>query len=129
MSKRRSFKEKCIDSFESEHEKMCARNRAQWLHSWMQICNVTRAEDIDYDNPDVHIQWLLTDPVNLMKLTDKSFGREWFFTLLTPEEQEVYLTPDVDGRSYAELEKGKMDVVMKNQIRKLKKRKNAELHQ
>ena len=53
------------------HEKYVADIRAKWLGRWMEICGVDNPDDIDYDNPYVHLEWLLCDPRVTAKLTGK----------------------------------------------------------
>lgn len=84
------------------HDKEVAMIRAKYLNGWMEICGVTRPEDIDYGNPHVHIQWLLCDPY-WQRAIKNDRGRAEFLSKLTDEEREIYLT-----EGYAELENAKV---------------------
>lgn len=79
-----------------------AQIRAHYLNDWMEICGVTRVEDIDYDNPHVHIQWLLCDPY-WQRAIKKPKGKAEFFEQLTEEERVIYAT-----QGYADLENAKI---------------------
>lgn len=40
---------------------MTAKVRSKWTDRWMQICGVDTPDEIDYDNPYVHLEWILCD--------------------------------------------------------------------
>ncbi len=54
---------------EMNHERYSARTRMQWMERWMEICGTDTPEGIDYDNPYVHLEWLLCDLRVTAKLT------------------------------------------------------------
>ena len=52
-----------------KHDQYTAQTRAHWTERWMEICGVQTPEEIDYDNPYVHLEWLLCDLRVTAKLT------------------------------------------------------------
>ena len=46
---------------DGKHQQYTSQVRAKWLDRWMEICGVDDPEKIDYDNPYVHLEWLLCD--------------------------------------------------------------------
>lgn len=74
---------------------------------WQKYCNVSRPEDIDYNEPHVKIECMLNNPLYRKRL---SYGtREEIETLIysqltTDEEMDLYFVGDGTG-AYCELEK------------------------
>lgn len=54
------------------HEKYTASTRMKWMERWMEICGTDTVEGIDYDNPYVHLEWLLCD----LRVTAKLSGNK-----------------------------------------------------
>lgn len=81
-----------------------AQIRAHYLKDWMEICKVDRPEDIDYQNPHVHIQWLLCDPY-WQRAIKKPKGKAEFLEQLTEEEQVIYATEGYDALENAKITK------------------------
>lgn len=48
-----------------------AKTRLKFQEHWMEVCNVDSPDQIDYDNPIVHLEWFLCEPKMLAKLTAK----------------------------------------------------------
>lgn len=46
-----------------------ASTRAKYYPRWARLCGVEEWTDIDFDNPYVHLEWILCDPRVLIKLT------------------------------------------------------------
>lgn len=56
---------KMLDSWEEN----AAKTRLKYYDHWANLCGVTEWKDIDFDNPYVHLEWILCDPRVLFKLT------------------------------------------------------------
>jgi hypothetical protein len=70
----------------------------------MKVCGVDRPEDIDYSQPNVHLEWFLCD---IRMLTRLQHGqREEVMALMDESQRETYLHGcDLEGRPYTDLEK------------------------
>lgn len=58
-----------VDKMEDQYDTMSANIRIKYFPRWRQICNVERDEDIDFNNPYVHLEWMLCDPRVIGRLT------------------------------------------------------------
>lgn len=70
MTEKRTLKEKMLDKLEESSDENAAKVRYKFGPRWMKLCGVDRWEDIDWDNPYVHLEWFLCDWRMLGKLTD-----------------------------------------------------------
>lgn len=89
---------------DDQKEKIAMQARAKFMPRWMEECGVTDWHDIDYKNPQIHLEWILCDPAVLKDLQNEG-GRDRLFQMLTEEEQDVYLNKtDEKGAHYYDLE-------------------------
>ena len=70
MAEKMSLKERLALKMDEMAEQNAAQVRLKYYDRWMKICGVDRWEDIDFDNPIVHLEWFLCDWRMLGKLTD-----------------------------------------------------------
>ena len=103
------------------------QTRAEKLPLWMwrteQLTGepCTSYEDVAWDDPQIHLEWLLCDPAILFGLT-KPKKRDAFLATLTDEERELYYTKDEDGASYSDLEHQKVRKAVAQAVLKRKKK-------
>jgi len=51
-----------VDLYLDTHfDDLTAKVRGKWTSRWMQICGADSPDEIDYDNPYVHLEWILCD--------------------------------------------------------------------
>ena len=103
----------CVNYFRNKgHElrdQVAFQARAEKLPLWMWRTEQLTGEPcssyecIAWDDPQIHLEWLLCDPANLFALT-KPKKRDAFLATLTEEERKLYYTKDEDGASYSDLE-------------------------
>lgn len=67
-SKRMS--ERLADWMDEKNDSNTAKVRLQAQELWMEMCNVDRPEEINYDDPRIHLEWFLCDQRVLAKLTN-----------------------------------------------------------
>ena len=107
------MKEAFGDWGEDQREKVAMQARLKFMPRWMEECGVDDWHDIDYTNPQIHLEWILCDPGILRELTREG-GRDKLFEMLTEEEKDVYLNKtDEKGAHYYDLE-GKKGMTKKN---------------
>lgn len=70
------LKKKTLDSLDAatverirDQTMLRLRSDPRILARWMGYCGVEKAEDVDYDNPCVFIEWCACDP-SILELTD-----------------------------------------------------------
>lgn len=98
---------------DDQREKIAMQARTKFMPRWMEECGVDDWHDIDYKNPQIHLEWILCDPVILRDLQNEG-GRDRLFQMLTEEEKDVYLNmTDEKGAKYTDLE-GKKGMTKKN---------------
>ena len=114
------------DIDDAKNQEIANRTRAKFMPRWMEECGVTDWHDIDYSNPQIHLEFILCDPTVLKDLQNEG-GRDRLFQMLTDEEKDVYLNKtDEHGAKYTDLE-GKQGFTKANiakaivQYRKVKK--------
>lgn len=79
------------------NDRIAATNRAKFLDRWMGRMEelgrpCTSYEEIDYNDPQIHVEWLLCDPSNIVAFQSKKLCQA-FLDTLTPEERD-YLFSD-----------------------------------
>lgn len=98
-----------VDDFYNEDlapifDALAVAKRKKYMYRWCKICGVKWKRDIDYDNPRVHVEYMLCDIRNQAMLADPQ-SRHIFLELLTDEERDMYLNSvDDDGNRYTDLE-------------------------
>lgn len=107
----------CVDYFRNKgddlRDKVAFQARAEKLSLWMwrteQLTGepCTSYEQVAWDDPQIHLEWLLCDPANLFALT-KPKKRDKFLATLSDAERELYYTVDENGDSYQDLEHQKI---------------------
>jgi len=119
-------KEMFHDIDDAKNQEIANRTRAKFMPRWMEECGVEDWHDIDYKNPQIHLEFILCDPAILKDLQNEG-GRDRLFQMLTEEEKDVYLNKTDDkGAKYTDLE-GESGFTKKNiikavtQYRKVKK--------
>lgn len=119
-------KEMFHDIDDAKNLEIANRTRAKFMPRWMEECGVDDWHDIDYTNPQIHLEFILCDPA-ILKDLQKEGGRDRLFLMLTDEEKDVYLNKTDDkGAKYTDLE-GKQGFTKANivkavtQYRKVKK--------
>lgn len=75
-------------------DKIANANRAKFLDRWMgRMAELGRpcssALDIDYSDPQIHVEWLLCDPSNIVAVQSRRLRRN-FVKTLTPAEREYF---------------------------------------
>lgn len=96
-----------MESLENSFDANTARVRAKYIPHWMRVCGVDRPEDIDYSQPNVHLEWFLCDIRMLTRLQDGR--REEVMALMDESQRETYLHGcDLDGRPYTDIEKSSL---------------------
>lgn len=87
------LKQKTLDSLDAatverirDQTMLRLRSDPRILARWMGYCGVEKAEDVDYDNPCVFIEWCACDP-SILELTDDPDA----FVEATGCDREVFL--------------------------------------
>ena len=57
----KGIKEQTELYLEAHFDEVTAKVRSKWTDRWMRICGVDTPDGIDYDNPYVHLEWILCD--------------------------------------------------------------------
>lgn len=75
-------------------DKIAAINRSKYLDRWMErMAELGRpcrsALDIDYSDPQIHLEWLMCDPSVIVAVQSKRLRRN-FVKTLTPAEREYF---------------------------------------
>ena len=90
------------------HDTVVMKSRVKMAETrWMPYQGITRLEDLDLSDPQISLEWKLTDPAVLKDLLEPG-GRDRLFAILTEEEKDVYLNKtDTNGARYTDLETAK----------------------
>ena len=76
------------NAFENNYESNVAKVRLKYYPHWMRVCGVDCAEDIDWSNPIVSLEWKLCDISTQAKLTSKKKElRDMVLETFTEEER------------------------------------------
>lgn len=93
---------------EEFRQNVSAQVRARYLPRWMAYSEeltgrpCTSMEDIVWDDPQIHLESLLCDPVYCLSLRREDVRRE-FLGQLSEEEVELFFHRDENGDSYSDL--------------------------
>lgn len=79
------------------NDRIAAMTRSKYLDRWMGRMEelgrpCTDPSGIDYTDPQIHVEWLLCDPANIIAFQSRHLCQK-FLDTLTPEERE-YLDSD-----------------------------------
>lgn len=96
--------------------KVSAGVASRFLDRWMEMTRETGkpCEDpsqIDYDDPRIHVERLLCDPANIVRLQSKRM-RGKFLAELTPEERDYLLNSNPE--EYENFQHHKLKTMLKN---------------
>lgn len=65
----KTMKERIVDRMEYMNDNNTAKTRAKCFDLWMEMSGVDTPDRINYDDPRIHLEWLLCDFKILGKLT------------------------------------------------------------
>lgn len=103
------------------------RIRSQQYPRWIEVCGVDDYTEIDYDNPFVKIEWLLSDPAWLHAIKSEK-GREEFKKRLDDPLAWYIFTSYRDeetGQGYWDLTSGVLRHQMRTKYTQMRRKKNA----
>lgn len=86
---------------QEQRDTMTAKARAKYLTRWAIMSGGSVDSPINYDQPQIKLEWELCDVDNL-KLVYKGRNRDEFLGKLPPECRALYFEKDKDGKSYQE---------------------------
>lgn len=112
---------------EEDRQKQTDNTRAEFMAGWMKEAGITDWSEMDFSKyPQIHLEWVLCDPVILRGLQLPN-GREELFKLLTDEEKDIYLNYRWNGgNTYAEDLEGRRGMskrTIAKEVYKIKKTK------
>lgn len=114
-----SFKEKQDDRLDRALDNATQECYKHYYKRWVEICEVSTIDEIDYKNPYVELESKLCDVRNL-KLIRNGVHRDDFLQLLSEDAQRIYLNEcDEDGNKYTDLEHPR---VLKSMVKRIKQR-------
>lgn len=93
---------------DDKRQEAAYRVRLKYASRWMQETEEVTGRhcetiaDVDLSIPQIHIEWLLCDPVYALKLKNKDVAHE-FMLQLNEEERELFWYRDEQGHSYSDL--------------------------
>lgn len=94
-----------------------ANMRQKNLAQWCEYCGVNNPSEIDYENPQVKIEFYLCDPYYSLNL-NKEEVRQEFYTILGPDVTDYYLNhTDDGGNTYRDLENGAIKTAIKSKAK------------
>ena len=64
---------------DAHYDELTAKVRQKWFPRWMQITGASTPEDIDFDNPYVHLEWILCDMRIQSRLMDGNLDSAFKF--------------------------------------------------
>lgn len=93
---------------DDKRQEAAYRVRLKYAERWMKETEEVTGKrcesiaDVDLSIPQIHIEWLLCDPVYTLKLKNKQVAHE-FMQELNEEERELFWYRDEQGHSYSDL--------------------------
>ena len=86
---------------QEQRDDMTAKARAQYMRRWAIMSGGSVDSPINYDDPQIKLEWELCDVDNL-RLIYKGRHRDEFLAKLSPECRALYFEKDDNGQSYQE---------------------------
>lgn len=101
--------------------------RKHWLRNWMEYSGVDDPEEIDYENPFVKIEWLLSDPLWLHAIKNEKGRQEFKERLNDPLAWWIFCNykPEDGGKSYWDHTEGNLVIQMQGAYRHMRRRKDG----
>lgn len=109
-------------------DEVLANIRSKNLGRWCEVCGVTDPIDIDYDNPFVKIEWLLSDPGWLHSIKSEKGREEFKQRLNDPLAWYIFChyRDEETGDRYWDLTRNTLSYEMEHRYKRMRKRKNAK---
>lgn len=112
---------------DNKRQEAAYRTRMKYASRWMEETEKVTGKhcksiaDVDLTIPQIHLEWLLCDPVYALKLKDRQVAYE-FFLELNEEERELFWYRDEAGHSYSDLMMGSV----RDELKKIYKSKKGD---
>lgn len=101
--------------------------RSRQFPRWIEVCGVDDYTEIDYDNPFVKIEWLLSDPAWLHAIKSEKGRHEFKERLDDPLAWYIFTSyrDEETGQGYWDLTEGVLRHQIGTKYRQIRRKKNA----